>query len=473
MLDWRGRLHRENLASMRRKSHSSNLMRREGARLRLVNGLSAMDVFGESIETDNDETTDISSSDPVAKIDSDSDAVVDAPAEVEPTRRLPDCNETVTRNCTPGERVVVPVVIKNGTATPTQPAWARQGQTMAGLYKLPKQPKCSVLMDVNGGNSDHGSGFHECAACEEGCTNANRQAPIHSEWTFLPSLITEAAYDVAMMIEYPSVHQLAPFSANGVFYRMKFEIGRPSGNGYVGCMGPQVRGGVTLGDALNGRHHFEVRDTQMPSPDGVLVRGRWLALPGRRRPGDIGLCKRACLGCDQYPHLLSSGLASGTVCGVDVGVMNSQAFVYRFFQSVPEAEVEFDGAIYRGTEWEVNVRDTSTGAFYTLGRVVLEGHSKNIGMVGFAASHEHLGCAPCDAYYQAARVTGPFILVPQGVHRISRCDVDIKATPECGLSRVVGLGGLSLLYESGPGVWPASTNHSTVFKCNTSADLFS
>lgn len=368
---------------------------------------------------------------------------------------------------------LVPVVVKDFTdSDATLPAWAYQAVTVAGPYKLPHQPECTALARAFDGSSDHGMRKHKCAACEEPCSFRTKQAPIHTNWNFEPKLEELNIFDVAMYVEMSSVSQIAPFSMNGIHYKMNFEIQRtPKSQAFKGFVGPLARGGVAAEDSLYGQHYLQVKDTQLPSPDGMLVRGRWLALPGERVSGDIGSCVRSCVECDNYPQLRSSGLTTGVVCTVDVGIVDESSFVYRLRQSKPETSMAFQGSKYDGSEWEVTVRDVSTDAYYVVGRFFLEGASSTSGISSFMATHEHLGCAPCDAYFQSVRTAGPFVLNPKKQHFLKDAAVSAPATAQgegglCKLHRVVSLRGLTLLYQSGPAVWPKKAlNGSKILKC--------
>eukprot|EP00929_Paragymnodinium_shiwhaense_P001926 TRINITY_DN10212_c1_g1_i2.p1 TRINITY_DN10212_c1_g1~~TRINITY_DN10212_c1_g1_i2.p1 ORF type:complete len:458 (+),score=70.32 TRINITY_DN10212_c1_g1_i2:474-1847(+) len=335
-----------------------------------------------------------------------------------------------------------------------RPDWAREPIAAVGSYALPGQPNCSLLASEGSGRSDHGLRDHACRACGEGCGMLNRQVPVKTSWRFKPPLSVLPALDLYTVLEFPSVDSLAPLPTNGLSHRWHFTIGRPDGPGFAGSMGPQVRGGVGKGEALFGEHGFEIKDTVPPAPDGSLVRGRWLALPGERRSGDIGSCSRKCVGCEDYPQLEGARLATGLVCKIDIAIGSGSSFVYRLRQSSESVPVLHDGDTYYGAQWDVNIHDASSGAFFVLGRVVLEGTSKANGVISFSSRHEPLGCLPCDAAFQAVRTAGPFIMVPKDVHSIKKCDVQLERTggQGCAMQRVVGLGGLTLLYESGPGV---------------------
>lgn len=148
-----------------------------------------------------------------------------------------------------------------------------------------------------------------------------------------------------------------------------------------------------------------------------------------------------------------------------------QAFTYRLRMSNPEAESELDGKTYRGAEWELSVRDGNGDNEFVLGRVLLEGDTANEGIDRWRNFHEHIGCTPCDAFYEKTTVQGPSILQPEGVHRIKRGFVQgIPSKFTCRLHREVARDdGLTIQMETGPGVTPApetdEPDGGTLFRC--------
>eukprot|EP00928_Gymnodinium_smaydae_P033808 TRINITY_DN24112_c0_g2_i2.p1 TRINITY_DN24112_c0_g2~~TRINITY_DN24112_c0_g2_i2.p1 ORF type:complete len:594 (+),score=159.31 TRINITY_DN24112_c0_g2_i2:178-1959(+) len=342
------------------------------------------------------------------------------------------------------------------------PEWAQARKTFSANLMLPHQPKCEVFAGLDDGVSDLGETEHVCTACEDGCTKLNKQMPMQVKWSIDPPLWRLNAMDVMVMVEFPKVTGVAPYTLNGIQHKINFDIGRKPRGGraspWRGYMATRLRGGAAPGEALPGQHIFTILDTEPPNLDGSVVKGRWLALPGRRVGGDVGVCKRACIECEDDPKLLAAGYANGAVCVLDVTVQNNQGFLYRLRQSSDGRSAAYAGGDYRGSEFELQVRDANNGNFYNVGRIVLEGNGPDHGVAFLDSRLEHLGCAPCDAYYQAVKVTGPFVLSPAGEHQIvSASSVDLRENGEgedCGLKRVASLGGLTVMYESGPGVWP-------------------
>jgi hypothetical protein len=342
------------------------------------------------------------------------------------------------------------------------------------MWRLPLQPSCDILIGNTSGDSDYGKGRHSCTSCEGGCSSGNKQLPIRMGWSIVPALHTKPAYDLMMVLELQSINQMKPYTLNGIHHRMRFTIHsdiRAAGD-FVGEMGPQIMGGARPNDMMSGVHVFSVMDTQFPVVDGGgRSPGRWLALPGKHHPGVVGTCRRHCINCDDlHPQHMIAGHSTGTICTANVKVDSFGTYVYRLVQREGTRKVEYDAATYIGAEWEVRIMEQSSGVVWVLGTIVTEGTSNMSGITHFSATHEHLGCSPCDAYYQAIRATGPFILNPRGAHEIARA---IEETPMrsddqiCSKRRAIGLGGYTILYESGPGVVEEPWRENmTVYRCN-------
>jgi hypothetical protein len=283
-----------------------------------------------------------------------------------------------------------------------------------------------------------------------------------------------------MIVEMMSIHQIKPFSANGIHHRMRFAIqsDHRAAADFTGEMGLKVLGGQEARNMVNGVHVFALMDTERPYANGTIhnfvpysgyERGRRLALPGKHVPGNLGTCRRHCINCDDVdPQNLIAGWSTGTICTANIKLDPNSKFVYRLVQR-GYTQVEYDAAKYFGVEWEVRIAEQSTGAAYTLGSIVTEGTWNKSGITDFFTVHEHLGCAPCDAYYQSVRTTGPFILNPRGAHSLMKAT---ETSPlrtqdqDCDMKRVFGLGGSTILYESGPGVKEASRlGDRVIFDC--------
>lgn len=337
------------------------------------------------------------------------------------------------------------------------PQWAQAHSLYAGMFHLPYQPNCKLLLTRSDGYSDYGLRQTVCEACKDNCTAENKQLPAQLSWKMKPTLVQIPAEDIIVHVQMRSILQIKPYSLNGIHPRTTFTITSSHtgfGKHFHGEMGAKVRGGSAANGILEGQHVFQIMDSKMPS---AQWKGTWKALPGAGKPGRIGTCRRHCINCEDRPQWIEEGLSTGTICTASVLLTENHEFVYRLRKAAPIAEAHYDAHTYMGSEWEVVVTEPVSGNLYVLGSIIVEGSGHASGLTAVGAVNEHLGCAPCDAYYQAVRFTGPFIMHPRGVHQVVHAAV--KRPPSfgrtCFMSRAVGLGGLGVLLESGPGVWPA------------------
>jgi len=226
---------------------------------------------------------------------------------------------------------------------------------------------------------------------------------------------------------------------------------------FAGYMGPQI-----WPHDLKGRHLFSMWDTAKPSESG-----RRLAIPA----SEPGSCTRNCNDCglEDLRHFRAAGLTTGTKCiSAYVEKVEGQAFVYRIRMSNATAEAQYDGTVYHGTEWEVEVLDLGKQTKFVLGRVLLQDDTGSEGIDTWKNFHEHIGCTPCDAFYEKTTIHGPFIINPSGLHTITAGYTHgLNAKYTCRLHREVALGDLGVQMETGPGVTPASgdTQKSKLFHC--------
>jgi len=328
-------------------------------------------------------------------------------------------------------------------------------------WEIPFESECRVIMGETTGSSDHGSGVHSCSMCDQACNQQNKQKAIYTSWAFSPSLKEANLYDVETKIEWSSVARMRKYGANGIYQAMRFIWAKKAGElkRFGGYMGPQIKGDH------GGNHLYSVWDTHKPNVDGSSVLGRRLAVPA----SDPGACVRNCQDCGLHPELAAASLTTGTQCILPADMQEGQAFVYRIRMSNPSATSLFDGKTYRGTEWEVTVTDIQNGSAFVLGRVVLEGDTTSEGIEVWKNFHEHLGCTPCDAFYEKTTVTGPWILEPKGVHEVKEGVVEpLDASTSCRHYRVTSLSGLSLSIETGPGVTPHANegDRAQLFECD-------
>lgn len=341
-------------------------------------------------------------------------------------------------------------------------------ETVRETWPTISEPTCRVLVGEDAGSSDYGKSDHTCTACPDGCGVKNMQPPVYSVYSIDPPLDQLNAFELIMVVTWKSVMKVQPHASSGLYNKMKFIISHTDGKPFKGEMGPQVRGGGVSGAALGGKHIFEISDTEPPSVRGGLVEGRRLALASSPAPGDVGFCTRVCSNCANKPALVAIGETTGVRCEVSMAMDDGDGFIYRLKLVTGDAFSEYEGARYQGAEWQVLIRDVSNGNEVSVGRILLEGNTHSSGIEKFSNVHMHLGCTPCDAFYQGTVVGGPYITQPEGKHKVKACEVQALENmgTECNLRRAVGLGGMSVFLESGPGVWPTMAPNNTLFLCD-------
>lgn len=314
---------------------------------------------------------------------------------------------------------------------------------------------CDIALGQEHGVTDNGTVDHACESCGLACNQGNKQKSVYTKFDFEPSLNERNLYDVETKIEWTNFARLREYGSNGIYQAMRFMMALKPGavKQFGGYMGPQIKG-QGENAPLGGMHLFSMWDTHKPNVDGSSPSGRRLVIPA----ADPGQCMRNCQDCGLHPELAAAALTTGTQCKLDgFTVDDGSAFVYRIHMSNSHASSMYDGQLYSGTEWEVVVTDLSTHEVFVLGRVLLEGDTQSQGINLWTNFHEHLGCTPCDAFYESTTVTGPFIREPQGAHKISRVYVEPpKSEYTCRLFRTVGLSNFAVLIETGPGVAPAT-----------------
>jgi hypothetical protein len=364
----------------------------------------------------------------------------------------------------------------------TAPAWAPHPNQ-------PPAPTCATDLGPDNGKSDYGTVTHGCAACQKNCTEANKQAPMRMSWQIEPELKTCQVRDIKYYLNWTNIDQLGCSACGGKALKHNFEflIHTNAGEGVEGYADKELFFGASMGGVVEGgprggggdfpgNHTFEVWDTEMPSDDcsegAAQPPGRWLAIPTGPREGDTYQCERFCGkegGC-------CPGISTGMRCTANIIMGSGQVFEYRLRSMAPNSPATLSddaaGVEYRGTEWVVTAIDLSQPSeVKVVGRVVLVGNSDQFGIKKIRQSHEHLGCTPCDLYYESTIVSGPFIMDPPDAHVIKKA---MGEPPEltmesCELFRVSHLGGFAMKFESGPGLWSDAQVNSSIMTCDYSA----
>jgi hypothetical protein len=373
------------------------------------------------------------------------------------------------------------------------PHWAPHAE----MHTLPTG--CTSNVDMDQGISDYGRLSHSCTACANTCTEGNKQR--HNNVTMLiePSLDTCNAFNLTYYINWTNVDGLACSSCGEKGIRHAFEMSIATNAGDSACtgtscpvytfeawMGPEIMGKDQADNSdFNGKHVFEIEDTVHPSSstncNAVNPEGRWIAMEGAHKDGDNFNCQRVCrqynsLGelnchCDRTTHLR---------CEADMAMGSGQVMRYEIRRTHTNQTVSYNNATRTGVEWEVLAKDIKNNIpEVTVGRVVLEGEGSEYGIKGLKQSHQHMGCTPCDLFYESATVTGPFITEPAGVHAVRSADTEppVITSTSCELFRTSSYNepgttnsyGTTLHFETGPGLWPSSQTATTLFTCTSAS----
>jgi len=381
----------------------------------------------------------------------------------------------------PGVQVAYP---QNNDASHQAPDWEPHVDMVNMASK-----SCTMDVTQEMGLSDYGSTQHSCTACQRTCSEENKQQATNLKYLFEPALESCNAKDVKFYMNFSSIDQLgcANCGAKGIRHKLEMQFATNAGEGitgyqdkvlgFNGWMGPEVMGGPRqAGSDFQGLHVFEVEDTEEPSHSedcaALNPAGRWLAIPGAGKMGETWNCQRIC----KSTHTCHCGRKTHVRCTASIAMSTSQLFVYRVRMTSKSAVTTFEGSTYTGTEWEVSAQDLSHKnlageGHMTVGRVILVGNADVYGIKTMSQAHEHIGCVPCDMFYESTVVSGPFVQDPVGVHAIRSAEGGAPplTAHSCELFRMSSLGGFAVKFETGPGLWPPFEVNDTIFTCTHAA----
>jgi hypothetical protein len=343
---------------------------------------------------------------------------------------------------------------------------------------MPSMPTCKIDVGTNKGLSDYGVLGHKCTACSK-TTEENKQLPMRLTWLFEPKLSVCNAFDVNYYANLSNIRHLNQAATTEMGIQHKFEVDFATNAGknmesygygnlkFKGWFGLEVGGGAHgPGEAFKGYHVVEVFDTLPPSNNchEDNPSQRFLVIPGAGKMGESWNCERICHSppckCDRK---------TGVRCTTKVAMNSNQLFKYRVRSTASSSTVSYDGHSWQGPEWTITAQDIShSQEAMVVARIVLNGNDATHGIEGLAQTHGHLGTVPCDMFYESVIASGPFISDPPGVHVVRSADGDPPplSAQSCELYRLSSLGGYSVQFESGPGLWPPSQINDTIFTCS-------
>eukprot|EP00041_Stephanoeca_diplocostata_P018679 m.393369 g.393369 ORF g.393369 m.393369 type:complete len:340 (+) comp21087_c1_seq21:223-1242(+) len=296
----------------------------------------------------------------------------------------------------------------------------------------------------------------------DNCTGANKQKALYLDYDISPSLKDGPAADLSVGVVWENETQMRHYGANGIFAAQPFGIE----DGVGGYFGSQVIGSnKTMGTLL-----FSIWDSPLhrkgpgPECDHALPNATWC---NHKHAFPLSsTCRRHCLDCGLHPGWHNT---TGTQCSVSVPIGDGTGFMFRLRQVNPNTTYtdpnDSNHVVYSGSIWNLTVvPGTPTQPRHTrvaesdailLGSVFFE---RTFGLVDrLGAFHEHIGCTPCDAFFEGERRFGLTVNAPD-TRTTSAITFNPPTTAECQLYNVkqapLPSGLPSVVITTGPGTHP-------------------
>lgn len=165
-------------------------------------------------------------------------------------------------------------------------------------------------------------------------------------------------------------------------------------------------------------------------------------------------CYRHCLDCGLHPGWRNT---TGTQCSIKLPITTGDSFRFRLHRAEVNVTYPFDGHMYKGDVYALEVTRGPSIQTFNVGRIFFEDGDGG-GVTRLGAFHEHIGCTPCNAFFESEERTGPWF--PDSNKR----DVSInftRPTAECRLFNVIIKDGPSAIFRTGPGSCSTSSYGST------------
>jgi hypothetical protein len=309
-----------------------------------------------------------------------------------------------------------------------------------------KQPVCTIRLGDQAGSSDKGLPNSRCLACSQSCTAAKKQKAIYIPVDFSPSLTSFNAFSVQKNIFYRNVTRLALWGRNAIYDAAPIGFSGTRLGGYFGAVMKAVGG-----RKLELKLIFSIWDKNVKS------------VPASQPFG----CRRNCNDCGG----ISAGRTTGTQCSVSLGSAASvgENVTLRLYKRTAAATATWNNKSYPGSEWEIAYLRGGQTSWTVFGRMLLESTTGGINRLN--NFHEHVGCTPCDAFYENTVISIPEVLAPQNKHVLKGVYSKAPAQASCKLYRTVAIpnpsGPVPLIsIETGPGVTRSTDQqYASLFTC--------
>ena len=276
-----------------------------------------------------------------------------------------------------------------------------------------------------------------------------KQKSIYLAHNFNPPIEDSPATDISIEVDWNSTADLMRYGRQtgtnpGIYASSPIH----THDGISGYFGVQVFYGDNHGNhSSNGSFLFSTWDALRahkkadPKDYGCDPLPRWAAnLTWCMRHHSFPLspnCHRHCQDCGLHPGWHNT---TGTQCGVALNISEGDGFRIRATRTAAITSYEYPaGHILNGSAWVVTAQrvrqngiTTTPGPVITVGRQFWEGTFGGIARIG--SFHEHIGCIPCDAFYESEVRRGPWIHAP--VPRAANVSYTESTHPVCTLHSV-------------------------------------
>ena len=243
------------------------------------------------------------------------------------------------------------------------------------------------------------------------CSHANKQIALYLDYEFADgeSLSEMPATDISVGHYWNSTSAMRKVGQNGVYAAQPIGIAGGPG-GYFGSQSD--------GDPNSGGLLFSIWDSVRPHPKGVQQH----CSDPAKAPNEtwcvrqhafplVSSCHRNCNDCGLHPGWHNT---TGTQCSVHMELSEGDHIIFRLWQSSPNSTLQNPlgmGLNYHGAEWTLTATNKSNPTqIWTVGKMLLE--DSYGGLTRFSAFHEHIGCTPCNEFYESEIRVGPYKIQP-------------------------------------------------------------
>ena len=279
------------------------------------------------------------------------------------------------------------------------------------------------------------------------CTHATKQTALYLNYVWSknedPRILP--ATSVSVEHRWTNTSDLERFGKNGIFAAHPIEIGEDAAKigGYFGSQadGSPGAGGLlfSIWDSIRQDQRFR---TNTPNATWSQHRHAFPLSPS---------CQRHCLDCGLHPGWHNT---TGVQCSVPMHVRSNDTIVFNLTRIATNQTLINPLGMelhYVGDIWELIATNKTSMKVTNVGKMFLE--DVHVGLTRFGAFHEHIGCVPCDSFYESETRVGPFAIQP-GNRTVQSISFQRDKNVSCQLFDVKTLNDMyppEALISTGPG----------------------